>query len=953
MKSKSSIDAHAGRRRAHDPVHLALLPTDPSVYTGPFRITIVASANFYNASKQFSYDSYTTVDGNFVSNLQTAMRSQGYSIFTILAMRIKFLLSAPSLDMQPSSRPSSMPSLPITSQPSSMPSSMPSSRPSKGVQSVQPTGTPTTVTPETGTGTFNTISFSSVTTMNGLDMSVIRNTLVEGYFITSIASTMPGVRPRDVTVQSITYVQGAPRVRGLRSNTHKGLAEAIGYIWANVDWTVTVAISRLGLSEDQALSAYTLLTEQLAKAMSGGTFAANLAVTSNSLVTMDSATVSIGPYVENTVINPTSSPTFLPTVDAVIPKVSLITPVDVNRTTINLKVLLVKAATNDTLGGNLYCIALGSSSVPTSVGSIKSAASDGSSSKGAANDIPASSTFPLSLSVNFTGLNSLQEYAIYCYVETSVGTGNSLEAVIATKILVTTTCCKTASFENSPNNVYGDVTKYESSVASLFIFTYALSDYPTLSVDVIPEIHLDGVLTSDVIVTPSLYTFTATSSTSGQFYLSAGTDVSGAFTVSLTFGGDNAADYVGETVSVSILSPTSLIPSPSMYTSQFTDSGQAVIITFDAPTDSAGIAATTWPCSELFVFTSADTASCTWLSATEVSVSFPVETIGDGSVYITPGSTITLLPDLLRAYCTNGAAACDLNPTAVSSTVVTLEPLNPSGPTIVVSAPLFLGSCTNLSLDATASYGNGGRLYNSVEWHVSAVQYSSNNVATDIDATAITNFLNAYSLSHQVYYPISVGSHTLTRGTYTFTLTLTNFLGLSTSSTNVVTVSSDPNVPNLTIIGPSFQIITASSSLSILSTATLSSCASSSVSVKYTWDVELSGVAVAITSQSLDPTRFSLPAYSLLVDKTYTITITATAGTSTSAVSVSIYVAHGTVKAAVVGGYTRSDPVDKSLLLDASISSDADVSSTAVSTLSYLVSAYPFPHIVLKSRYLC
>jgi REJ domain len=71
------------------------------------------------------------------------------------------------------------------------------------------------------------------------------------------------------------------------------------------------------------------------------------------------------------------------------------------------------------------------------------------------------------------------------------------------------------------------------------------------------------------------------------------------------------------------------------------------------------------------------------------------------------------------------------------------------------------------------------------------------------------------------------------------------------------------------------------------------------------------------------------------VDKTYTVTVTASAGTSSAAASVDVYVAHGPVSAAVVGGYTRSAPLDKPFVLDGSISYDADNQTS--STLTYKV----------------
>jgi hypothetical protein len=206
-------------------------------------------------------------------------------------------------------------------------------------------------------------------------------------------------------------------------------------------------------------------------------------------------------------------------------------------------------------------------------------------------------------------------------------------------------------------------------------------------------------------------------------------------------------------------------------------------------------------------------------------------------------------------------------------------------------------------------------------------------------ATAIEEYLNEFSATYQVYEPIEIGASKLTRATYTFTLKLTNFLGLSSFETVIVDVSSDPNVPVLTIIGPSYQTITASSQLNILSTATLSSCASKATTVAYTWTVVLDSTTLSLASTSKDPRKFLLASYSLDVDKTYEIIITATAGTSSSSASVTVYVAHGDVTAVVAGGYTRSTPIDKLLALDASASTDSDESPTAVSTLAYEVGA--------------
>ena len=367
-------------------------------------------------------------------------------------------------------------------------------------------------------------------------------------------------------------------------------------------------------------------------------------------------------------------------------------------------------------------------------------------------------------------------------------------------------------------------------------------------------------------------------------------------------------------------------------------------MTFDSPTDKAGILTTTWACTRLFTFRGASSSICSWLNATSVSASFPAinnvaNSVANSVGYLNTSDFITLQDGLLRAYCTSDAATCLSNLPAVSARVPTLFPSNPLSPTVIINAPNSLGSCSNLSLDATGSYGNGGRLYKSVVWTVVAVDYSSHVAVSDTSrALALQTYLNDYSLVNQVFMPITISQSSLVGASYIFTLTLTNFLGLYRASSAIVNVNTKSNVPVLTIIGPLYQTIVASSPLTILSTASLPTCASQSSKITYAWTVSLAGVSITpLESTSSDPSQFHLPAYSLIVDKTYDIMVSATADSVTSSAFVTVYVQHGSVTAAVVGGYARSAPVNQILTLDASISSDADVSPSSQSDLTYQV----------------
>ena len=609
---------------------------------------------------------------------------------------------------------------------------------------------------------------------------------------------------------------------------------------------------------------------------------------------------------------------------------------NVSSTSIRLAVTLQKVQLNsgDLLGGHLYCIAMINGSIPTSTGSIKGASSDGSTSKGADTAILAASVYPITLWVNFNSLKAIQAYAIFCYPETSVGTGDTLNIAIGTKVVAATACCKRIGFINSPPVVYGDLTKYVSASRSSYVFSYFLSEAPTGSIQVFPVLYLNGIISTTIQANPPSITFTSSSVLLGQFVLSATSDVNGTFSLSLGISGSSREQFVSVASSVRITSSVIVTPPPVMTSCKFTDSGQSALISFDSPTDFGSISDVTWLCSTLFAFRSASLTTCTWSDSHTVKASFGAATIVASNItYLNLGDTVTLLGGRVKALCTGTAAVCKSNPFARSSVVTTLKPQNPSPPNVILIAPRSLGSTFNLTLDPTASYGNGGRLYASVVWTVSAISYGNPDVI--LDTAVIQGYLNSVSAVYQVSAPINIVGSSLGTASYTFTLTLTNFLGLSASQTVLVTATGSPDVVQVSIIGPSYKTIVASSPLQLQSIASLSHGASKSSTVGYTWTLQQGTTMVSVSSMSADPSKYVLTPYTLKNDKLYTVTVTATVGTSAATASTSVYVANGIITAVVVGGSRRSTPVEKSLTLDGSSSMDENSPS---SLLAYAVS---------------
>jgi hypothetical protein len=667
------------------------------------------------------------------------------------------------------------------------------------------------------------------------------------------------VRTDFVEVSSSTRIQGESEPNTL--NLLRGLATSTA-----ITWNVSLALIRLNAKDGPA--AYKSLALEVQNAVTTGSFLRGLKTQSKAFsnVTTSSTVVSTPSFM--LYIAPTALPTAAPTIVAVIPEVSLIRSTDSTPTSLTVSISLVKVriVATDVTGGYLYCIAMNNGTAPTSVGNMKAAINDASSLVGAMSVLPIAAIFPLVSKLTFKGLTALKTYAIYCYVETAIGTGNSLSAVLATRLVQTTACCKSISFVNSPTFVYGDVSKYLiSSVASTYTFVYALSAAPSNDLRVKVIVMRNGVISKDLVITPALTSFGVVKGAklSGQFILSAiNSSIQGSYVLFLDISGSSTSQYYSNGVQtvVQILSSKSPVPAPVLVSSTFSDSGQAVVITFNTATDRGGILDVVWPCSLLFQFNAASNTTCSWVNSSAVVTAFGSLT---SMIYLLPGDPVALIGNKLKAVCLMAATSesCALNMIALTQSIITSPPYNPRDPTIIVSTPSLIASCQNLTIDATSSYGNGGRKWEAILWKVSAIVYGAIDIA--IDTSIIQSFLNAYSALFEVSQPISVPASMLTKATYTIALSMTNFLGYESFQTVVVLVSGDPNVPILSIVGLPYQAIVASSSVTIQSTAFLSSCASRAKVIKYVWSVKQENLPASILSTSLDATRFFLPAYRL------------------------------------------------------------------------------------------
>jgi hypothetical protein len=103
-------------------------------------------------------------------------------------------------------------------------------------------------------------------------------------------------------------------------------------------------------------------------------------------------------------------------------------------------------------------------------------------------------------------------------------------------------------------------------------------------------------------------------------------------------GGVAGSFYPPADSSLFILTPESTPPAPRLSSAAFLPSGAQVALTFDGPTDTAGLAGT-FPCSQLLTFVGAPAAACTWANATALTVTLRA------TATLMPGGNVTLLAD--------------------------------------------------------------------------------------------------------------------------------------------------------------------------------------------------------------------------------------------------------------------------------------------------------------------
>ena len=628
---------------------------------------------------------------------------------------------------------------------------------------------------------------------------------------------------------------------------------------------------------------------------------------------------------------PTSRPTIKPTDHSL--SLYIVTQT-VNSMSI---VLTVRFSVMSNLPGTLYCNAVQTKKL-ASIADYTSTAFDGQSISYLAN--------AEKINITVTGLDAVQAYYIFCGAQSSAGIRSSEDDIANSVIRVTTACCRMISFTSSVSYLFTDSQYYLSlDNAGKNSFSIALSSSPENDLTVVPVLQSlidDSVLPSkNVTIAPSQLGFSANGSVlSGSFSIfptNFAITNSTQYILRLVVNGTDTWKYnITAGVIVTMVPSTSVPPVPSLSSVQFSDNGNGFYVYFDGSTNYGGIDSTLnyWSCSTLLSFDSIDAASCSWLNKTTIFVML------SSTSTLSVGDSVTIKGGLITAECVS-SASCMSYPSIPETTQTIASPMNPLSPYVILSSASSYSSCSDVVIDASASSGNGGREWENIVWHV----YNSNGTMVDEVIEYLTTYhAYTYNLSN-----IAIPMMMFEEDTYYISLTLTNFLEMSSSTTVSFQYGVNPNVPMIKIGGPSIITTKVSATLSLYGTATVSSCTNTSL-VSYQWlvqditsttDISQGGIIVSgLKSSSKNPMTFILSGYQLISGRRYMVTFAAISdilqstmpGSNgyNSTTSVIVVVNSGSIYAVIKGSSVRY--ISQSATLDAKSSYDED---TLTPTLLY------------------
>lgn len=516
-------------------------------------------------------------------------------------------------------------------------------------------------------------------------------------------------------------------------------------------------------------------------------------------------------------------------------------------------------------------------------------------------------------------------YVVYC-MAVSVASASHVElaVVLDSGLTLTTLCCKTLT----ATLVAQSLREGTSQLAGLsVVLSHAPSDSLTLSFGT-----TDLESTALVTFHPSVVAVWS-NSPSRVFSTDIVALSCGNVTVNVAAAGASYPEYdvvYNTPQNLLIQSAQEPPPVPEVVSVAFSNDADSIVVAFNANTDRGRLGGR-FSCKLLLVFAQAAALRCQWMDARRLVI-YP-------SVDVQVGEVVVVAADTIRAECVVSHTHCSDWTTVVPNTAVgaIVASLTPVTPVVALSYAAVLGTCDSLLLDMTASTGAGGR-----PWL--PPQITVETAPAGVDTTELVTFLNS---SYTFSPPPAISANLLLGGVrYTVGVRLCNFLGGCGVGSAFIQVVATSSVPVVAVQGSATRAVDTTQAVSVAVTAYTANCNGtiSSANLTYRWRVFQYGEYEmdSLVSQSVDPKKFQLPAYSLEPGTWYSVraqVIHTVSGASSEAFANTVLsVARGRLVAKLVGGVERNIRLGERLELDGSQSYDEEVqglTGSALDTVSF------------------
>jgi hypothetical protein len=321
---------------------------------------------------------------------------------------------------------------------------------------------------------------------------------------------------------------------------------------------------------------------------------------------------------------------------------------------------------------------------------------------------------------------------------------------------------------------------------------------------------------------------------------------------------------------------------PTIQSCRLSTTAVNIELQFNVPTNN-GRAPHSSDCADIFDSTSIDQfgagATCSWLDKTSIFVTLGV------AATVNVGGTV-----YIRSYTVLNE---DENSRAVDDTEVLMAPAVALPPTVILAAPKIIGQCDELYLDASASFGSGGR----------TMEYSWSVEATVETLAAVYDHLHSIKSS-----VARISKDLLDPGhTYKFLVTVTNFWGATESNAVEVFKSIEPT-PGITIEGAGYRTVKRSEDLWLRSQVKVSECLQGDQQMDFLWSVLPGSPPVQLDTTAVSKRDLVISQGSLEAGQTYHFNFRGAVRSHPSLYSdatVQLQVELASFHAAIVGGNRR------------------------------------------------